>query len=521
MARRLMRMASVALTAFVLSALPAAAVSPPATDTLSVTVDRSGPVAEYRLPRADLLPSGVAPDREGRVWITFEEASTPSQQGAAGTEATKANRKQVGLLDPDQGTIAYLPAPLVPFLPRVAPDGALWLTESSPEGGKSAAGTPARLARRDPASGEWKVFTTPEKSRGTAMVAFDAAGNTWFSELDSGRVGRVDQTGAVEEFTLPEGSLALGISIDKDGKVWTTGTVLGNTSGAAGKILRLDPERGKVDRFGITQGYFATDLVTDARGVWVTGLGRAMVALLDPQSGNISWWDTRTTETDSKTVRAKGIVPDSRGHIWVAEPEADQISRVIPDKQIVMEYAVPGKDLGIQWLAADARDNIWFGVPGARSVGRIAADAPVWTLDPGWAAVGVPAGGQAQGKLRVTNEGKEDGRLTLSTVDAPEGITVAFRPATITVKAGKSAEVAYTLKVDGKVRENRYSFRFVARGDGVAASRAAEIQVVPAGSRPATDQGGAPSLVAVGAGVAAGALLVAFLLRLGAVRRPK
>lgn len=518
---------NLALLAFVLAAAPAVAASPSETDPVSVTVERKGAVTVYRLPRAGFAPFGVAPDREGRVWVTFERPAPPPGEGVPANPASNEDRKLVGLLDPGKGTVAYLPAPVIPFLPRVAPDGALWLTQYSPAG-VDAPASPAYIARRDPASGDWKVYATPDHSRGTAMVAFDAFGNAWFTELDSGRVGRVDpRTGAVKEFTLGQGSLPLGISVDKDGKVWTTGTVVGQQSaagppaGTTGRVLRLDPERGAFDEFPIVRGYFAIDLVADEkRGVWVTGLGRALVAQIDPASKNIQWWDTRTTETESTMVRAKGIVRDSRGQIWVAEPEADQVSRIIPEKRTVAEYALPGKDLGVQWLAADDRDNIWFAAAGGQAVGRIAADAPVWTLDPGWAAVGIPAGGQTQGRLRITNEGKVADRLTLSTLDAPEGVSVSFQPATVALAAGKSAEVNFTVKVAAQAREDRYPIRFVARGTGVTASRSAEVQVLPAGSRPAAEKGGAPvSLIAVGAGLAVGAALVAILMRLAARRK--
>lgn len=519
MARKLMRVTGIVLLSFVLSGLPAVAEVSPATDPVPVTVERKGVVTMYRLPRPEYLPLGVAPDREGRVWVTFE---TSDQGGAAG-EPAGVDPKRVGLLDPEKGTVAYLPAPLNPFLPRVAPDGAVWLTETSAGGGRSAPAAPARLARRDPTSGEWKVFTTPEKSRSTAMVAFDSAGNAWFSELETARVGRVDpRTGAVKEFALPPGSLSLGISVDKDGKVWTTGTVLGSEGGAIGKALRLDPDKGTVDAFPITRGYFATDLATDPkRGVWVTGLGRTLVALLDPGTGKIQWWDTRTTEADRTTVRAKGIVLDRRGEVWGTEPEVDEVSRIIPEKHMVMEYAVPARDAGAQWLAADDRGNIWFAAPGGQAVGRIAADAPVWTLDPGWQALGISAGDQVRGKLRVTNEGKGEARMDLSTLDLPEGVTVSFQRTTVTVGTGKSAEVPFTLKVGAETRDGRYPIRFVAKGNGLAASRSNDIEVVPAGSLPSGGKGGAPSLVAVGAGLVAGAVLVAFLLRLGSARRRK
>lgn len=511
MVRLLIRVVVVALLAVASGVPPARAASPPETDPVPVKVEQKGAVTVYRLPRPGFLPLGVAPDRGGGVWITFEKPEDP---------------QRVGILDPDRETIAYLPAPVTPFLPRVAPDGALWITEYPAGGGKSTTPVfPARLARRDPAIGDWKVFVTPQKSYGTAMVAFDPAGNAWFSELDTGRVGRVDpRTGAVKEFTLPQGSLALGISVDKDGKVWTTGTAIGSEGGTAfGKVLRLDPDRGSADGFPLPRGYFATDLVADPqRGIWVTGLGRALVALIDPGSRDIQWWDTLTTETEQTTVRAKGMVLDGRGQVWVAEPEADQVSRIIPDKQTMIEYALPGQDLGIQWLAADQANNIWFAAPGEQAVGRIAADAPVWTLDPGWSAIGVPAGGQTRGRLRVTNEGKEIGRLALSALDAPEGITVAFQPTTIELGAGKSAEVRFTIKVAAEVREDRYPIRFVARGTGVAASRSAEVQVLPAGSRPEAGGGGTPvSLLAVGVGLAAGAALVTLLLRLKTARKPK
>lgn len=520
----MLRVVNLSLLAAILGAVPAVAASPLKSDPEPVQVERKGAVTMFRLPRAGLPPFGVAPDRDGRVWITFEKPA-PTEGKAAGQPADE-DRKRVGLLDPGQGTVAYLPVPVIPFLPRVAPDGAIWLTEYSPGGAGSGAASPARLARRDPASGEWKVFSTPEKSHGSAMVAFDGAGKAWFSELDTGRVGRVDpRTGEVKEFSLGRGSLPLGISVDKAGGVWTTGTLVGQQGadtlgGASGRVMRLDPEKGAWDEFPIVQGYFAIDLVTDPqRGVWVTGLGRALVALVDPGSKKVQFWDTLTTEPSATTVRAKGIVLDGRGQVWVAEPEADEVARIVPARSTVMEYALPGENLGVQWLAADGQNNIWFGAPGGQAVGRVASDAPVWTLDPGFAAVGIPAGGQTRGVLRVTNEGRAGDRLALSVIEAPEGVSFTFESATIELAPGKSAEVPFTVRVEERTREDRYTVRFVARGTGVTASRSAEIQVAPAGTAPPAGQPEPVSPVAVGGGLVGGALVVVLLMRLAARRR--
>jgi sugar lactone lactonase YvrE len=124
------------------------------------------------------------------------------------------------------------------------PDGNLWFTEYN-------SGKIGRITT----SGAAVEFALPQFAGvpNPKGIAAGADGNLWFTETTGNRIGRITTTGTISEFSLPFGSDPYAIAAGADGNLWFT-AYLGN------RIGRISP-RGAVTTFPIpSAGSFPTAL---------------------------------------------------------------------------------------------------------------------------------------------------------------------------------------------------------------------------------------------------------------------
>lgn len=162
----------------------------------------------------------VRVDRAGRVWFNGHFTASPPM---------------LGYLDPATGTVHRFEVPLdpapdaqnpIPYGLRVAPDGAVYMTELAGN----------RLVRVDPSSGDMRVWKLPTSHSGPRRLDVAIDGTVWVPQYAANRLARFDPASETfTEFPLPVADALPYIArVDRDGRV-AVGTA------AADAVLRFDP----------------------------------------------------------------------------------------------------------------------------------------------------------------------------------------------------------------------------------------------------------------------------------------
>lgn len=200
-----------------------------------------------------MYPHSIGVDPAGRVWFNGHFTRDP---------------EQIGFLDPTTGSITLRDVPPhpvlakvaggpIPYELRVAPDGAVWISEL---GGN-------RLVRHDPAANTFRAFDMPTPHSGPRRFDIDAAGMLWIPEYAGGKLTRLDPaTGRFTQWDLPVRNAApYVVRVDRQrGDLWI-GT------GAADAVFRFDPRTAQFTTYDLpTRGALVRHLDIDPRtgAVW-------------------------------------------------------------------------------------------------------------------------------------------------------------------------------------------------------------------------------------------------------------
>lgn len=209
-----------------------------------------------------------------------------------------------------------------------------------------------KIARVDD-QGRMIEFSTPTPNSdgskvGVDSLAMDRAGNVWFTERLTNRIGRLSRSGEIKEFQLPRpDGYALGIDIDKSEKLWFAERY-GNRIGwmtTAGEIKEIElPEKDSEPR----------TVFVDSRGrIWYTARVANEIGFYDPATAKLA-----RVPIPTKLARPVGICETSHGDIYFLEMVGNKVARILNEQ--VIEYPIPTNFAAPFKCATDSQDNIWF-----------------------------------------------------------------------------------------------------------------------------------------------------------------
>jgi virginiamycin B lyase len=311
------------------------------TDSSLATVRLSPPdgsptVREYLMPMAEDLPHDVAVDRDGKVVITGMFSHVMYR------------------LDPASGAMETIPIPLDRANPRavvVDDRGAWWVL----------LGGPRKLARRDPATGEWRMYDIGMYPH---SVGVDGAGRAWFNghfTRDPEQIGFVDgATGTVTVREVPGhptlakvagGPIPYELRVAPDGAVWIS--ELGGN-----RLVRHDPAPGAFKTFDMPSPHSGPRRFDiDSAGVlWIPEFAAGKLARLDPTTGRFTEWDLPVKDAAPYVVR----VDNGRGDLWIGTGSADAVFRFDPRTAQFTTYSLPTRGALVRHLDVDERTGaVW------------------------------------------------------------------------------------------------------------------------------------------------------------------
>lgn len=324
--------------------------------TVAPMAPRGSPkVREYMMPMAQDLPHDVAVDAESKVVIT-------------GMFSHRMYR-----LDPVSGALESFDIPLERANPRavvIDDRGAWWVL----------LGGPRRIARRDPASGDWTMY---EIGMYPHSIGVDRGGRVWFNghfTRDPEQLGFVDPaSAAIALRDIPShpvlakvagGPIPYELRIAPDGSVWIS-ELAGN------RVVRHDPATNTFRTFDMPTAHSGPRRFDfDARGaLWIPEYAGGRLARLDPATGRFTQWELPVKDAAPYVVR----VDRQRGDVWIGTGAADAVFRFDPRTARFTTYDLPTRGALVRHLDIDPRSGaVWaaYGAsPGiAARVARIERD---------------------------------------------------------------------------------------------------------------------------------------------------
>jgi len=201
-----------------------------------------------------MYPHSIAIGSDGRVWFNGHFTRDPEELGFVDPATARVSRFAL----PPHPELAAVPGGPVPYEQRVAPDGAVWISELQGN----------RMIRFDPATGQSRVFTLPTSFGGPRRFDIDAEGIVWIPAYSANLLVRLDPaTGRFTEFPIPVRDATPYIArVDPLGRgVWLA-------MAAAGVLMRFDPASGRFTSYPLpTRGTLTRHLVVNPRNgdVWL------------------------------------------------------------------------------------------------------------------------------------------------------------------------------------------------------------------------------------------------------------
>jgi streptogramin lyase len=247
-----------------------------------------------------------------------------------------------------------------------APDGNLWFTEIAT----------GRIGRITP-TGNISEFDAPvlkgqcESDPTPCTIAAGPDGNMWFT--GGPQIGRITPTGQVTSFPLP-GAATYGITAGSDGNIWFT-------QPTASEIGRISPA-GTVTEFAVPpppfQPFVATPIYepealtlgTDG-ALWFTDSTRNVIGRMT-MTGSVTTFSI--TPGSNRTTSPTAITAGPDGNIWFSEIGPQRIALITPSGTI-REFK---NGLALYSLTAGPDNNVWglFG-----SVARVLRDGSATLFD--------------------------------------------------------------------------------------------------------------------------------------------
>ena len=202
------------------------------------------------------------------------------------------------------------------------PDGALYIAETGTNIGGNAI---AQLT----GGGAVHEFFLPAGAGGPWGIAVGFDRKIWFTEVSSGKVGRLDPaTGAISEFQLPTAdSQPQGIVLGGDGALW-------GTEAAGNRVFRIGVD-GRATEFPIPTPNSVPVSIAAGRGgvLWVAELSGGKLLRIST-AGRIREFALPSG------ARPYGVTSAPDGNVWFSDRGRNRIGLVTPAGR-VFEYPLP------------------------------------------------------------------------------------------------------------------------------------------------------------------------------------
>jgi virginiamycin B lyase len=209
--------------------------------------------------------------------------------------------------------------------------------------------TTGKLGRID-SEGHVIEFSLRSRSAQPYALALGPTGNMWFTEYGADTVGYVDSRGEVTEYRLPTRDASpAGIALGADGNMWVA-----ESSYGASKLAKVT-SRGVITEYRLpTAGAQPFGIAPSGHSLWVTEFGSGKIASAD-LSGHFTEYRVPTA---SATPFHLIVIPG--GQVWFTEPSTNQLGRLTLQRghTSVVEYPLPAQAAALD-VAPGPHGTLW------------------------------------------------------------------------------------------------------------------------------------------------------------------
>jgi streptogramin lyase len=319
-------------------------------------------------------PFGITAGPDGNIWYTEDVGPQPGnwQIGRFTFAGAKVGIPEGTVTNFSKGISFTGPAPQGDLFDMTSADGDLWATGYF--------GEVDRITTDGAAS-----FQTAGITRGGLQgITADSKGNLWFTEGDGDggpapAIGEITPHGVVKEYStgITPGSTPVDITQGPDGNLWFTEF---NT----GKIGRITPQ-GVVTEFALAApGTGLLSITTDGGYLWVTGVNDNSIRRILPSQCSTRTLSCAQADFVTTNTGVNGspisIAPGPDGNLWFSVNGAAQLGRITPQGHISTVFQGIDGDTGSfssQSIAPGPDATLWFTEPASDQLGEVFFCSPV------------------------------------------------------------------------------------------------------------------------------------------------
>jgi len=311
----------------------------------------------------------------------------------------------------------------------------------------------------------------------------------WFTELFASRIGRVDGSGDLTEYRLPNGNRSTPAEIAFANSTAGYYVDVGVPGLQPGGVYQFNPEKFVPAQVGAGRSlYSPSSLSLGNGGVWVTQHGAASLAFYD--FGTKGWTVYPTSTVNYAETTLPYFVRVNGSKVWFNEHYGDRISVIDFTAQSLTEYSIQDKrptDLGKitnTLTFALGRDKVWFAEFTGNTIGFLDAryrPGLSMTLT-GSQSVRVPQGGRTNVSLSLTDSARS--QVTIQASDS-ENFTsiprlIGIAPSNRNVTAsGSPLILPVMIQIAGNTKPGDYTVLLTATDGRVYRSVYVKVQVLP------------------------------------------
>ncbi len=250
------------------------------------------------------------------------------------------------------------------------PDGALWFTESN-----------SGMIGRIDTSGNVTEFPVLTANSDPTGITSGPDGALWFTETAAGKIGKITTSGVVNEFSssLITDSEPGSIVTGPDGNLWFT-------QFSTDQIGRFNPTTFQFTEFALPMGFRPDSITLGSDGnLWFVGF-------FSPEVGQITPQGVITLHPGLSSTGQRSITSGPDGDLWFTEGSVNKIGKIDPITFHVTEYSDPSISTPTA-ITSGPDGNLYFlGVTPITQVYRITTSGVVTALNSGLTLYSYPSG---------------------------------------------------------------------------------------------------------------------------------
>jgi streptogramin lyase len=251
---------------------------------------------------------------------------------------------------------------------------------------------PALAIPADQAAAVLSTWAIPTYSKDISNLVSDFAGNAYFSESSTNKIGRLEPaTNMITEWTLPNNSSKpAGVAFDP-----SSGSIYFAES-STNKIGRLVVATNAITEWTLPNNSSKSGLRfisfdSDSRNVYFVENNGNTIGRLEPTKNTFTEWTLPTMSSNILTISP------SFGGIYFAESSTNKIGRLEPTKNMITEWTLPNNSSKPAGVAFDpSSGSIYFAESSTNKIGRLVPATNViteWNIGSNPLAISVSPGG--------------------------------------------------------------------------------------------------------------------------------